>query len=414
MNNLESDKINLLKIAPCLLPIMVDIFGFGLVYPIAAAMFSDTNIFVFPNISSSGLRYFYLSLTYMLYPFFMLFGSPFLGNLSDILGRKKVITLCMSGMCLSYLLMGIGIKISNVFLFLFGRALSGLMSGSQQIAQAAISDISTENNRIKNMGFVTLTISIGLIISPIIGGMTSDKSINHFFNFATPFFISALLSFIASGWLYFGFHETFQLTERKKFNFTQYIKDFAYINSHKPLRLLTIIFLLFQIGFGLFFSLIFSLLHHEFNYTSWQLGAFNAFLGLNFVVGMLLLGNILMKRLSPKKLAILCILILGVSQILIALIHSERMTWLLIIPLAMFDIVGYTVLLSLFGKVASAEKQGWVMGISGSLSACSYIITGLSPNLLNIFNARIIILAGGILILISIFLIKKFYENYGT
>jgi DHA1 family tetracycline resistance protein-like MFS transporter len=288
------------------------------------------------------------------------------------------------------------------------------MSGSQQIAQAAISDISTENNRVKNMGLVTLTISVGLIVGPLIGGITSDKNINHFFNFATPFFITAFLPLLASCWLYFGFDETFQLIERKKFNLTQYIKDFSYINSHKPLRLLTIIFLLFQIGFGLFFSLIFSLLHHEFNYTSWQLGAFNAFLGLNFVIGMLLLGNILMKRLSPKKLATLCILILGISQILIVLIHSEHMTWLLISPLAMFDIVGYTVLLSLFGKVAPAEKQGWVMGISGSLSACSYILTGFSPNLLNIFNERMIILFGGILILSSIFLVKKFYEHHNS
>lgn len=404
-------KIHFLKIAPCLLPIMIDIFGFGLVYPISATIFSNKNMFLFPNISSAGLRYFYLSLTYMLYPCFMLFGAPFLGNLSDIFGRKKVIMSCMAGMCLSYLLMAFGIKVSSIFLFLFGRALSGLMSGSQQIAQAAISDISTEDNRIKNMGLVTLAISIGLIIGPLIGGMTSDKNINHFFNFTTPFFITALLSIMASCWLYFGFDETFQVTTSNKFSFTRYIKDFSYIIYHKPLRLLAIIFLLFQIGFGLFFSLIFSLLHHEYNYSSSQLGVFNAFLGINFVFGMLVLGNVLVKFMNPKKLMMLCLFVLGFSQLLIGCTHSEIFIWLLVVPLASFDIVSYTVLLSLFSKTVSVDKQGWVMGVSGSLSACSYILTGFSPNLLNIFNARIIILIGGVIILSSIVLIKFFIRD---
>ena len=200
---------HLTSILPCLLPIIIDSLGFGLVYPILTAIFASPNSTALVESTSVGLNNFYLGLAYMLFPFCMLFGASFFGDLSDILGRKKVITVCMIGMLLSFLLMALGIWIMSLALLLIGRALTGLMAGSQPIAQAAIADLSTPQTKAFNMSIMTFTVSIGIVIGPLIGGFFSDSNLVSGFGFWTPFVLAALLAAIATIWILLGFEETY-------------------------------------------------------------------------------------------------------------------------------------------------------------------------------------------------------------
>jgi len=83
--------------APCLLAIVIDVFGYGLVYPIMTAIFTNPSNPPLSSLHSETLRNFFMGLSYMLYPLGMLFGASFMGDLSDHFGRKKVIALCMGG-----------------------------------------------------------------------------------------------------------------------------------------------------------------------------------------------------------------------------------------------------------------------------------------------------------------------------
>src|ERR1700687_3169550 len=97
-----------LTIAPALLAIIVDYFGWGLVYPLATAIINDPNSTLVPATATLQMREFYLSLSFLLYPLCMLFGASSLGDISDIYGRKKVLFLCTIGIGLSFLCMGFG------------------------------------------------------------------------------------------------------------------------------------------------------------------------------------------------------------------------------------------------------------------------------------------------------------------
>ena len=59
------------QILPCLFAIIIDCLGWGLVYPIITALFTDPS----SGITTPQYRNFDLGLGYLFYPFFMLFKS---------------------------------------------------------------------------------------------------------------------------------------------------------------------------------------------------------------------------------------------------------------------------------------------------------------------------------------------------
>src|ERR1700733_7083807 len=135
------------ELIPCFFAIFIDVLGVGLVFPVLTALFASTDTGILPADASQSIRFFYLSLGFLLYPLFMFFGASFMGDLSDILGRKKVLMICMSGLLVGFLLMGVGVKASSIALLLTGRAVTGLMSASMPVALAAVADLSTPTNK---------------------------------------------------------------------------------------------------------------------------------------------------------------------------------------------------------------------------------------------------------------------------
>jgi hypothetical protein len=80
---------------------------------------------------------------------------------------------------------------------------------------------------------------------------------------------------------------------------------------------------------------------------------------------------------------------------------------------AIFNILAWTPLLTIFSNCAGSDKQGWVMGIFSSMVAIGFILAGLSTNLLSLIGSAWVIFIGGIFALISAFL-KFAYNSWMT
>ncbi|WP_316358669.1 MFS transporter [Candidatus Neptunichlamydia sp. REUL1] len=140
--------------------------------------------------------------------------------------------------------MGFGVIASSLSILLIGHALSGLMTGSQPIAQAAISDLSTSETKALNMSMITFVICIGLVLGPLLGGIFSDPNLFAGFGFDTPFFIAAALYGIAALWILISFKKTFVPTKKKPLSLFHPIEVFIDAFRHREVRALVIIFLL--------------------------------------------------------------------------------------------------------------------------------------------------------------------------
>ncbi|STY28238.1 transporter of the major facilitator superfamily (MFS) [Legionella wadsworthii] len=395
------------KTAPCFFAVVIDALGFGLVYPVMTAIFTAEHSPVLSADASVGIKHFYLGLSYMLYPLCMFFGTSFMGDLSDVWGRKKVLLLCMLGITISFLLMGMGVFFNSLILLLFGRALSGLMAGSQPIAQASIADLSTPETKALNMSLISMSFSFGSVLGPLLGGVMSDQQLLPWFTLTTPFLIAALLAFIAWGWIEFGYQDTSLVLSQKSISIFRPVQIFIEAFEHLSVRILALVFLLMQMGFSLYFQFIIVHMKNVYQYSNWQLGAVQGMIGLGFAIGILVGMPLCVKRFKVHHIALVTLILTGVGQLLVYVISNPIMQWPLAIAIATFDIMAFACLLTLFSNAVDAQSQGWVMGISGAVMAFAWMVTGFGSNLLSIMSSSGLIALGGVLLIASALLLLK-------
>src|SRR5579872_2397994 len=139
---------------PLLLVLFIDGMGLGLVFPLINGLIFDKNSTFLANThfppAMHNIIYGAIISIFMLCWFF---GAAILGDLSDQIGRKKSLIICLVGTFLSYLIAAFSVTFQSLTFFIIGRVIAGFTSGSQPIAQAAIIDLSKQEHKARNIGF---------------------------------------------------------------------------------------------------------------------------------------------------------------------------------------------------------------------------------------------------------------------
>jgi len=152
--------------------------GFGLIIPILPEV-----------VVQQGFNKMHVGGLLTVYSLASFFTAPLWGMLSDKMGRKKLILVGLLGFCTSFLL--ISLFIDSLTMLYVSRVVGGLFSGALYTAVTGfIGDMSTEENRNKYMGFMGMSIGLGFIFGPAIGGLLGHYSLS------LPFTASAILIFL--------------------------------------------------------------------------------------------------------------------------------------------------------------------------------------------------------------------------
>lgn len=402
-----------LRVAPCLLAMIVDYTGYGLVYPLVTAMFTQEGGAIFPHLNSTHLKDFYLGLSYLLYPLGMFFGASFLGDLSDLWGRKKVILLSVGGIFIGFLLMSLGISIREVYVFLLGRLISGLMAGSLPLAQAAVADISTPDTKPWNMNLVTITNTVGLVFGPIVAGIFSERWFLKDVGFSLPFLFAAFMAIIAFFWIYFGFKETYNPIKGKKVEWIQPARIFVEAFLNQKVRILAFVLLLFQTAVALYFQMLGIYFSDTFHYSSSEIGFFYAYLGACFAISSLFIYPILIKHFKIETLCIVGLFLLAAFEIIVSFLTVAIWIWIVVFLMAICNIFAWSTLLTIFSNAVDKTKQGWVMGIFAAMVAVGFIIAGFSSNILPWVTSNHLVLIGGVAAFLSALLMLSYQRKHG-
>ncbi|QDW54835.1 MFS transporter [Burkholderia sp. KBS0801] len=407
-------KLNIKLLGPCLLAIAIDAMGFGLVYPIMAAIFTDPQSGIIGADTSPQLRNFYLGLGYGVYPFCMFFGSSLMGELSDGYGRRKILLLCVFGLALSYFLMAVGALLPSIALLLIGRGLSGLMAGCQGIAQAAITDVSTPETKAYNMSIMSIAFSAGVIVGPVLGGVTSDRTIAPFFNYGTPFLLVAALSVVCGLWTFWSYRNVVAPTGNTRVDLLMPLRIIYQAGTHRRVAFLSIVFFLMQVGYGLYLQTIMLVLQTKFHYTSSQLGLFSGLIGMSFVFGLMVIVRLMLKIWSVVDIAKTGLLIAGIGQVLSALFPHENTLWVLGMVVGCFDMVAYTTMYTAYSDAVSADRQGWALGVAGSVMAIAWVVTGFLTNLLPVLGELGLLMVGGLSFVLSFVMMLAYGRKWSV
>jgi MFS family permease len=144
-------------------------------------------VFLVTDYGGNALVYGLLASTY---PAFQLVGAPLLGQWSDIYGRKKVLLLSQLGTVAAWIIFLIALFIpvtpliqieSNLLgsfvvtlplvVIFFARALDGLTGGNVSVANAYLADLTSEEERNKNYGQMSIASNLGYVIGPALAGI---------------------------------------------------------------------------------------------------------------------------------------------------------------------------------------------------------------------------------------------------
>lgn len=387
MNAPTTNRDFFIAASPLFLILFIDSMGLGLVVPLLNSLIITPSSNFLPAHYSENLRNFIFGGTLGVFMLCWFFGASFLGDLSDQIGRKKSLLICLVGACLGYLFSALGVMIGSYLLLLAGRIIAGFTAGSQAIAQAAIVDISAPEHKARNLGLVLFFISIGFIFGPLIGGVLSDQKLWHGFNFATPFYFATLLSFINAFLLWIMFHETFPVNSKKVIiKLHRSLEIFISAFRHEKVRGLSVIFLVMIFAWSSFYSFISVFLLREYHFSTLAIAIYMTLMGIGFGIGTGFLVEYSARYLSLKSIVLIGSLIAALSALITVLGPSPIFAWVTIIPLSAAMAVVYSIFLTIFSDQVDADSQGWIMGITGAIMAFGFGISGILVGVLADFT----------------------------
>lgn len=162
------------------LTVFMDLIGFGIVIPLLPIYGKDLHA----NWFEIGA----LMSTYSLMQFIF---APYLGRLSDRIGRRPVLLISTAGSAISYVIFAWGSMLqgNSALLILFAsRAIGGLCAANITVAQAYIADITPPEQRSKKMGLIGMAFGLGFVLGPPLGAWAREA-----FNAAGPGWVAAIL-----------------------------------------------------------------------------------------------------------------------------------------------------------------------------------------------------------------------------
>ena len=167
----------LLRLAPILGITFIDILGFSILIPLLPYF-----------VKHFGMGDVVVGLLFAAFAATQFIGSPIWGNVSDRIGRKKVLIISQIGATVGWAMLAFAPSIGWVFV---ARLVEGLSGGNISVTKAYVADLVEPERRGRAFSYIGATFSGGLIFGPAFGGLLVDR-----YGFSAPFLAAAALQVV--------------------------------------------------------------------------------------------------------------------------------------------------------------------------------------------------------------------------
>lgn len=365
--------------------VFIDLVGFGILIPVFPLLIGEGSPFrVTPESWSFTKGLIMLGWLQAIYPFCTFIASPILGQLSDRFGRRPVLAVSIFGTSIGYVLFAIGIMTANIPLLFAGRALDGFTGGNLAVANAAIGDISTNENRAKNFGALGAAFGLGFIVGPYLGGKLSSPDVSFYglfdtpswFGATTPFWFAAILAILNCVAVLTTFPETLkEKFHAGKLNAFQAITNVVVGFKSERLRAVLISGFLFSAGFTFFTTFFGIYLRNNFNFGPSKTGDYFAIVGLFIAFSQAVLVARVSKKLSDYSVLRFSLFGNAAMMMLYFVVPTSFSFGLyLVIPFfTAFNGLTMANMTSLISRSAEPGQQGQAMGIYSSVQSLAQV-----------------------------------------
>lgn len=335
--------------------VLVDMLSFSLVLPLLpyyAARFG----------ASPALT----GLIFSSYPLMQVIATPILGRLSDVWGRKPVLLLSIGGTACALVVLGLS---NSVWMLFASRMLDGVTGGNISVAQAYMTDVTSEEDRGQAFGLVGAAFGIGFILGPATGGVLSNYG-----QMVAPFVAAALavgnlllVALVLPESLSAERRALVKAEPAKGFNIHE-LGSALRLPRVGPLMTVRLVigftFAVFEGGFSLWAA-------HSLGLTATENGLFLAYVGVISVIIQLALIKPLTRRFSDPQLITGATLLASVTLVAWGFSPSLLLLALLMPFLSLGMAVTNTILGSALTKSVYPDEVGGIIGLAtatGSLT----------------------------------------------
>lgn len=378
-----------------LLVVFVAFIGIAMPFPIFAPLLLVNN-----NFSS----YFWLGIILAAFPFGQFIGSPILGKVSDQFGRRKVLALSLIGASIGYVISGIAVTTHSYIILIFARLVTGFLDSNFSTARAIVSDLE-EINKHKGFGLIAAAATLGFTFGPLLGGLFSVV------NYATPFYVAALLNLAAMVCCLIFLRETFipTPTEQKNssswWNISDGIKKVA---STPSLAHYFFIAVIINLATDIFYQFYPVFLVHTLHVSALQLSLYISSLAAGIGIGDGFLVGYFSNKITARKITFISII--GYALLVIMFIYVQQI-WILYSSIFLIGI--FAAFQTTFPAVEISNhtapgQQGEIMGLLWGLRMLGVALCCLGGSLVSALFIKLPFLAIILLNLCGIYcLVRK-------
>lgn len=357
----------------------IDYLGIALVYPIFTSMLFDTAYPIIPQDSSSAYRGAILGILLGLTPLTQFFSAPFLGMISDLKGRKKMLIYGSFIGFVGYNLAVLGVCIHSLTLLFLYRILVGIASGTVPVAQAVISDTSNKENKARRFSIFSASLGLGFTLGPFLGGKLANPSLTNWCRYALPFVAASLMCLLSLLIIMWKFPETRKESSKFTYNFMESINNIRKVFLWPQLRWLFLATFAFAFGWSFFNEFIPVLLWERFGFSLNDIGNYYAYGGAWYALSSGVLASLVLKYFQAEKIGVIALVGCAIFMLMFVIIPERQYIWYILPPFMFCLSFTYPTTAAMVSNRTGVENQGEILGINQSVTGCAM---GLSPLLI--------------------------------
>lgn len=301
-------------------------------------------------------------------------AGPYLGRLSDKIGRLPVLIVSQIGTALSFLMLALA---PNAGVLFAARILDGITGGNIIVAQAYVTDISGPEKRTESLGYIMAAFGMSFFIGPAIGGLLAAG-----FGPRVPYLIAAVAATVTVLITWLVLDES--LTDAQRENNrrgTQATLSASKLLRNVPLILVLLTGFLGQFAFGLLpatFALYGEAVlfpEHSEEAVNVGIGLLLATVGLAQFVTQIALLRPLLKHFGDMRTALVGMVVRGMGFFLLAFVVSPWLAALASILFASGMGLLMPTLQSITTKTVDDSLRGGILGVYQSITSVGTILS---------------------------------------
>nr|WP_299346456.1 MFS transporter [Allomuricauda sp.] len=413
------------KIFPILLVNFIGILGYSIVVPIL--------IFIVTDMGGNGFIYGILG---AMYPFFQFIGAPLLGRLSDKIGRKKVLVVSQLGTFVAWMLFLLAFMLPKTTLWsqdssitgsyvmtlpliiiFLARIFDGFTGGNISVANAYLSDISTDDDRNANFGKMGASTSLGFVLGPAFAGVLASTQMGEIL----PLILAAVISLVAIFVINTKLVESvpcivntgtvrlrslrrfFQVEHKNCFQEGELLADAPKANFRNVLKesgipLLYLVYFLTFLGFSLFYA---GLPIYASTILDWSSSELGIFLAYSSLIMIIVQGPVLTKldgKVPNERLILIGSLVLASSFFLLSY-QNVVIIYVANTLLSIGNGLMWPSFMALLSRTGNPKMQGAIQGYGNSMGSIASMFGLILGGILFEFLATVVFIIGAVIFL---------------